>query len=736
MHLRSLIAATAPVLLLATAVAAQSSTVTVRIEPRPAEAFRDVAQPIKVTLSGRAVDAAGHLGDAVDFPPCSVGADCSLALAPGAWLLSAAGTDLYVPARTINAGSKPDEPTVLFAYRTAPLGGTFEPRPMPDIKHLVAGFHREATPSQSALDGEVTCPITSDGHWQCDIPTGIVDLRLHVPGYISFYSWDTRLEPGKPVQMGAVALREGASLLGYVDLARAAAPVRLSDAVVQLSPISAPPGGSPVVVRPNARGFFHFDAVPPGQYSLVAKHSQLTSLPVTVRIIERRQAELREHLVLQPKRTIELSLTPPLDPALHPWRVELDAQLDAGHRSVVTESAAAESGVWTAKEVRAGAYSFVVKDAGGSSFVRRDVDVNGGDLKLDVQLPLAPLHGTVRLGDKPIAAKLTFVNDHVPGVTINSDEEGAFHGFIPVEDDSPWTVTVRSDALFINRELKKVKLHRSDAGADVALELIATHLSGLVVDESGKPVGRGIVTITTTADDQPFTQADVQPTGEFILNGLPPGRYQLRVDTYDAQESDTIPLQMAEDESPEPLKIVVRPQRDIQGLLYADTGPVVGAKVWAIPTDAQRLLYFPRTTDANGRFTFRLPGGGRECDFLVDAPGFPARIFHTRVEGPKFAIHMDQTGGELKVKAPKLNPELPDLQPYLIHDGAAVQAFMLARPDANGDITYALEPGQWLFCTSRPSGLAALRAGQYAGGRCVSTMVSPFGSTHLDASKL
>jgi hypothetical protein len=734
MHLPALILAAVALVTPAGPPSQPPVTVAIRVDPRPADAFRDSTEPVKLTLTARPVDASGRFGEAVTLPPCKLGADCSFTVTPGAWILSIEGEDVYVPVKTINA-SESTAATVLFAYRTAPLVGTLEPRPASDVKQLTAGFHRDETSAQPALGGDVFCPITPEGQWRCNIPTGIVDLHLHVPGFISFYSWDTKIEAGKTAQMGTIALRQGASLVGYVDVARGVASAKITDALVQLSPVSAPAATTPIIVHPNAKGFFHFDAVPPGQYSLAAKHPQLTSLPITVRIIERREADLREHLVLQPKRTIELSLNPPLDPTLKPWRVELDANIDAGHRSVVTESAASPSGLWTVKDVRAGSYSFVVKDSTGSAFVRREIDVNGGDVKLDAQLPIAPLRGTVRLGDKPIAAKLTFTNEHVPGVTVSSDDDGTFHGFLPIADDSTWTVSIRSDVFFVNRELRNVKLHKNDTGADVDLQVLATHLSGFVVDEEGKPVGRGIVTITTTADDQPFTQADVHQTGEFILNGLPPGRYQLRVDTYDTQESDTVPVQMAADESPQPLRIVVRPQRDIQGLLYADTGPVVGAKVWAIPTDAQRLFYFPRTTDANGRFTFRLPGGGRECDFLIDAPGFPARIFHTRVEGPRFAIHIDQKGGELKVKAPAPKPDVPDLQPYLVHDGAAIQAFMLARPDASGNVSYALEPGQWLFCTSRPDGVPALRAGQSA-GRCVSTLVPPFGSTQIDASKL
>jgi Carboxypeptidase regulatory-like domain len=734
MHVSSLILAAASLLAPAAQPAQPAVTVAIRVDPRPADAFRDITEPIKFTLTARPVDPSGRFGEPVTVPQCKLAEDCSFAVPPGLWILSIEGADLYVPIKTINAGAESLAATALFAYRTAPLAGTVDPRPTSDVK-LIAGFHRDETSTRPALSGDVYCPIAPDGQWRCDVPTGVVDVSLHVPGFISFYSWDTKIETGKTVQMGTITLRQGASLVGYVDVARGAAPSRIADALVQLSPVSAPAAVTPTVVRPNAKGFFHFDAVPPGQYSLVAKHPQLTSLPVTVRIIERREADLREHLVLQPKRTIELLLTPALDPTLKPWRVELDANIDTAHRTVVTESAASPSGEWTARDVRAGSYSFVVKDSNGSAFVRREIDVNAGDLKLDAQLPIAPLRGTVRLGDKPIAAKLTFTNQHVPGVTVLSDDQGTFHGFLPIADDSTWTVSVRSDPFFVNRELRNVTLHKNDTGADVDLQVLATHLSGSVVDEAGKPAGRGIVTITTTADDQPFTQADVQQTGEFILNGLPPGQYQLRVDTYDAQESDTVPVEMAADESPQPLRIVVRPQRDIQGLLYADTGPIVGAKVWAVPTEAQRLMYFPRTTDANGRFTFRLPGGAHECDFLIDAPGFPARIFHARVEGSRFAVHIDQTGGELKVKAPAPKPDVPDMQPYLVHDGAAIQAFMLGRPDASGNVSYALEAGQWLFCTSRPDGLPALRAGQSA-GRCVSTLVSPFGSAHIDASKL
>jgi hypothetical protein len=536
--------------------------------------------------------------------------------------------------------------------------------------------------------------------------------------------------------VGTIRLQAGASLVGYVDPPRGLSASKVSEAVVMLTPKAAGTATHSLTTKPNARGFFHFDGVTPGEHILVGRLAKFASFPETLRIIDGTEAELNNHLLLRPLSTLLVSIAPPLDPTGHRWILQLDAITDEGRRrATVSASSSDDKGEWSAANILAGPYSVAVKDSRGSEWLRRDTEIKDDDLQLPLLIDVVPVAGSVRYGDKPIAATVTFSTTTVPAVSFDSDEDGSFHGHMPAHAADEWHVTIKAPALFLSRDLDKVHLTMHDGEARVALQIAASHLYGRVVTQDGQPAGKGIVTITTTATDQPFSQADVQPTGEFIVNGLPGGTYRARCDTYDAQESETVAFQIVDGTDPQPMTLVVRQQTDIQGLLFGDSGPVPGARVWAIPTDADRLFYFPRRTDDNGRFTFRLPPGSHECDFYVDAPGFASRIFHRRVVGDKMAIRVDQLAGQLHVKLPSNIADPGGPQLYLIHEGAAVFAFLAHRP-AGADALFTLEPGQWSLCAGSSGDEPAMRAGAHAANRCASITVAPFSNSRIDASSL
>lgn len=709
---------------------ATTLSVNIGIVPRLANGDRRT-----ITITARKVDDAGNVAPPIAVGSCVVPATaCNLELAEGSWLLKAEATSVYAPIQSLRAGGEPIA-LAWTMYQTASLTGTFDASPPAQLRSAKVTVHA-ANASDSAI-AELPCPITGRS-WKCDIPQGEWDIRLRVPGFVSYYAWDLTIgATGR--QLGVVPLRAGASLVGFVAVGKTQERVSNADISVLLTPKAAEGAVKPIRTRPNAKGFFHFDEVDPGEYTLTATHPKLISTPEVVRVIDGREAELRNHLVLESRRRLDVSILPLVDARLRLWSVELAAVAEDGRRKIILgQSSADDHGNWSASNVRSGHYLLTVKDQDGGAWLRQAIEVATADSRISVEVPVVPVEGAVRYGDKSVPAKVTFSKSDVPGITLTANDEGILRGYLPIgEATTSWKVRVDSEALFVTRTFDKVELKKRDGVAQVELQIAATHVSGIVVKESGEPVSRGIVSITTDAVEQPFTQADVQKTGEFIVNGLPQGRYKLRVETFDAEESDTIPFEVRESDSDaEPLRVVVKPVSEITGLLYADSGPISGVKVWTFPTDAERIFSYPRTTDAHGRFAFRMPPGSHECDVFVQAPGFATRVFHRRIETARFAIRLEPIAGELRLTLPKSVIDSDTVQPYLVHDGATIHALMAGQPDANAVVRYLVEPGQWSLCLGLPAEMSLIRSGRVPAQRCLSAVVPPYGVATLEASAL
>jgi len=713
------------------------STVDIRFDMLP-PLSQDQARIIAVT--GRPIDDAGRIGNETALGACTIPSSdvCKLEVPAGSWILTARGPRIYAPNNSIRVHEQEHASLLWSIYQSAPLFGTFDV-PLGTGSPATLTLHPAKTPETTV--GDVAC-TTADRDWRCeDVPQGTWDVRLRVPGYVSHYAWDVAItETGR--NLGSVTLRPGASLVGYVSLGRSDTPVSMADVTVLMTPRSAERVTKPATTKPNGRGFFHFEDIAPGEYTLAATHPRLISTPEVVRIIEGREAELRNRITLDPRRRLDVTVLPQIDAHLRPWVIELAAVADDGHRMILLgTSSADERGQWSATNVRAGDYVVILKDRDGDAWLRKSVTIASSDGIASLDVPIVPIAGTVKYGKKAVPAKVTFSRDDVPGVTIVADAEGALHGFIPLTAPSGWTVRVDSDALFVTRTFEKMSIGQRDGVADIALQIAGTHVAGVVQKENGEPVTKGIVTITTEASEQSFTQATVEKTGEFIVNGLPEGRYKARAETFDAEESDTVAFEVKESgDDTEPLKLQVKPVTEIRGMLYSTFGPVAGVKVWTFATDAERLFSYPRTTDAGGRFVFRLPPGSRECDFFIQAPGFATRVFHKRIDSARLAIRLEQVAGELSVAVPKSLRGSETIQPYLLHDGAIVHAFMPASPDSHDVVRYAsVEPGPWTFCVGLPAEMAQLRSqggSDASGHRCRSTIVPPYGNVTVDASAL
>ncbi len=85
----------------------------------------------------------------------------------------------------------------------------------PKISGMEVGFTLEGA---SPLTAQVQCPVNADGSWTCDLPAGTLDLRLKSRGYMAQYRWNANLPAGGESDLGAFTLKQGASVVGRVEI--------------------------------------------------------------------------------------------------------------------------------------------------------------------------------------------------------------------------------------------------------------------------------------------------------------------------------------------------------------------------------------------------------------------------------------------------------------------------------------------------------------------------------------
>lgn len=232
-------------------------------------------------------------------------------------------------------------------------------QPAPNIKE------KEAGPK-----GEVTCPLKGE-KWNCELPAGVLDLQLRAKGHISHYRWGLKIPPGTVLDVGRLELRRGASLIGWVQTEEKL-PASSKSCRVTLVPRLAGPQFSEgdkersralqLSVAVNERGFFHIDGIPPGGYRVVAWQEGYSRARRDVDIIESAQAELKEPLILDRPRTLQVLVSPPQDPWGKAWRVRLSETGDEPSRSFeVANSVVSEDGAWTRKGLPGGQYRLRVE---------------------------------------------------------------------------------------------------------------------------------------------------------------------------------------------------------------------------------------------------------------------------------------------------------------------------------------------------------------------------------------
>lgn len=707
---------------------------------------------IVVNTHGSAKPIAGKLflhpasaPQSVKIPVEVAGPEANVRLSNGTWQLRADIPGYFVESRvfTIAAG---DETIAVSAWPTTPVTGSLKPpegEKAPDLLELRWSPVDDKTGPPA---GAAYCPLDPDGKWRCEAPIGKLDLRARVKGYLTLFRWAATLTAEQPFAWGQAKLERGASVIGWVALAKTMR-TRTEDIRVVVRPPAPAQGeegarAGTIVVVPNSRGFFEFRGVAPGAYTLTAEApGPLVSETIDLKVLRNTEVEVTAPLTLDRLHKVDIRVTPGKPPSADQWHITLYSVAQNHHQTVVARTNVEPTGAWESPGLRPGLYAAYVSVGSSGSFARREFTVENNDTEITINIPLTRVHGNVKLGDKPLPATIWIGGKHgSPAIPLSADDAGTFSGDVSFAAGDEWVVTVDSENPRIERTLKKKPTAEDDGSLRLDLVIPQTGVRGVVVDQKGNPVSRSIIDIGTPDATQSVVQTHGDVNGNFDLFGLTSGNYTIVAKTFDGRASKLTKFSL-EDDSLADLKLVVEGQPSLSGRVIANGNPVSGATLTFIPTDANVVFLPTGRTDANGEFNLHLPPGASAGNLIVATTGFPFKMFHLPIPDQSIAIDVDSIGGTLDADVLPFVSDENTIQTFIVHRGAEVNAQFVAlatgvRVTAGSaghvHIVHPLmEPGEYSLCAAYMRELPALRSGLLSKERCSSGVLAPYGSLKL-----
>jgi Carboxypeptidase regulatory-like domain len=469
-------------------------------------------------------------------------------------------------------------------------------------------------------DVEVACAV-EENRLACDAPAGRFDAALHAPGFAPVHFWGITTTSAELLNLGPIELRTGGAIAGKV-LDRGAG---LDGVEVELVPSATPAEGNAVRAAILTRravtdreGKFSFADVGTGTYSVVARlegYSAANVRPVRVEA----PAEVRlDAIELAPLRKLEVFVTPPVDPQGARWVCTLHRAVPlSGYHEVVRRGMVSEAGHWSADLLDASTYRLQIATAAGDPIETREVELSDNAI-LNIGLSRLPIRGLITLGDRPIAASIVLQSEDSARVTFRSNGEGIFTGFLPEKET--WRARVQAGKPRIELQVDDVEISRDGDTAFVHIELPAGAVAGTVVDENGRPV---VATVMLTGERGVEASTESDAEGKFTLHGLTTGARRIKAGTLSG-ESDLLPVDVTDDEEPQPLTLVVRSQTIVRGdVVDAAGNGIPGAVVRYRGVGGETRT---TTTGLAGEFSFPVIKGAPVTSLAVLADGWPKTL--------------------------------------------------------------------------------------------------------------
>ncbi len=679
------------------------------------------------------------------------------------WRLSFVAEGLWCRDAVLTAGQRQAKLTV---WQTGIVRGKIQvPRDRDDPETISARFESappagtSQEPSGKVPPTTVRCPVR-DSTFSCEVPAAELDLRLRAKGYISHYLWSVGVKRGKPVELGRVVFKPGASVVGYVA---ADGPLKPKSVRVRLDADVGGAARSPagearrkeggLATGVNDRGFFQLEGVAPGQYRLSAAQPGFAKASLhPVRVLPGSETALQRPLLLERPLDIEIFLDPPQDPYGQPWTVgvrrfgEIPGVLDP-----VGEGAASSAGRYVASGLTPGRFVITATDSLGARFGWQELELDRSSPPVFMSLDVIWLQGEVTLGDEPLEANLTFGGRNGPvQIPIKSDDDGEFGGFLPKAGD--WDVFIESAKPKVDRTVSvEVELDEGDRYAEVEIALPDTVVRGKVSDTRGRAVPGAIVKATEMSRGA-VTWEKSDEDGRFSFHGFAEGALALDATVAEDVSSDPVTVQVSENIVPPEVELVVHRRATVHGTVVSSRGPVPGAIVMGIPKkgglEYPFMLRPQAVTDIHGSFELFVPDDAEFIDYVVLPPGFALTTHRIAgVSEEPIQLPVVEHGGTLRLGFGGTTEWQKDRQapsPMVEYDGVVLDSALLLRwarlkladvRDPRRLVLPEMPPGDYTACWltyDRLADLYAHKNGAASPGRsCVTGVLSPYGALEL-----
>ncbi|MFP5247263.1 MAG: hypothetical protein ACLGH0_11265, partial [Thermoanaerobaculia bacterium] len=240
--------------------------------------------------------------------------------------------------------------------------------------------------------------------------------------------------------------------------------------------------------------------------------------------------------------------------------------------------------------------------------------------------------------------------------------------------------------------------------------------------------GRRAVHVVVTAQTATGTLQALSDDGKFSFDAMPSGTTTLTATTADRATIEPLRLELSDTDESRDVRLVVSPDTMFEGVVQSTTGPILGARVWCVPSMLQSLVA-PQPTDVDGRFRVRVPPLSTAVALSVAAPGFAVRLMRLPIPEEPLQVLLQQTGGSLVIDAAITE----NARPYLVHDGVIVDAFAfayLARARVMEDsprrlhiVADLIEEGVYSLCVMAHDDAVLAENGRLPPDRCTSASV-------------
>ncbi len=687
----------------------------------------------------------------------TVPGSAQMTLRSGAWRLSLEALGCWAPPSTVvllEGGALVRSITVwpeaeIWVRLDAPAGEV-----LPDAPRLFfSPSFREAPVHSESLDmhprGDVPCLVKGHESVVCRPPQAVVDLRLAMEGFAPHYWWRVDLTAAKAHRLGAITLKPGASLAGWLVTNDGEAPnaneVEVTIVPRGLADSTTPEGafqGNFATHRGklHASGFVQFDSVPWGEYLLVAKGGRYAETRMPVLLLEGRESNLREPIVLSLPLKVAFVIEPATPPNGGNWRITIRRinRYRTFFDTIVDDVEVSADGWFETTGLEPGVYLAMLKNERGDGVLVREVDLVAEHMPISLEVQAISVSGRLLLGKKPLAGTIYF-GGRTGGekVTTTADEEGSYATTLP--RNGSWRVDIESTEPPVKRRLPVVEVPRPKGTQPVRvdLELPDTRVFGVVREiGGGRPRSSAIVYAAIGPDDR--TSQRVEEEGRFDFHGLAVGSVRVHARSADAV-SKTATVQTKEDSEQE-LTLILEPQTKTQGVVVGPAGPVPGATVVLVPEQDPVFGAARLTCDASGRFTTALPKGSKSAYATVSALGYTLGVFRVELDGNDLVLHLPKEGGQLLIKLPK-EPRLNGAITLYLRNGipfalGEVETWAALHPgNTAGEPDVLVVPdlveGNYEVCSVSNESYPAWALGFRDRNRCASTALAVFGDVEL-----